>query len=495
MIGGHTLVVGRALLIAVVALGLGACSPGGPGPSATTPPGEASDAPSNPASATPAGQDGTDPAAVGRAFIEALAAGDTATAEAMEDATMRGAAPAAALGQLWEQMVAQFGAFGGLGDVTVAEQEPYMVATVGARFAKATVPLLVTVTDEGLVAGLHLGQPGPAASGSTSSSSPASPAPSEAASPAAYVNPEAFTETGMTVGAAPWALPGTLAMPNGGGPFPAVVLVAGSGAQDRDETIGPNKPLRDLAWGLASNGIAVLRYEKRTKVYQAEMAATASEITLREETTDDAIAAVDLLRATPGIDPARVFLAGHSLGGYLAPRIAASAPGHLAGIALLEANARPLQRLIEDQLAYLASDDGGADPQAKAMLEALPAQVALVESPDLSPSTPVSDLPLGIPAAYWLDLRGYDPTTTARDLSIPIFLTQGGRDYQVPPSELATWRAALAGRDGVTVREYPALNHLLLAGSGPSKPAEYSQPGHVAPEVVKDLAAWVTSVP
>jgi fermentation-respiration switch protein FrsA (DUF1100 family) len=125
------------------------------------------------------------------------------------------------------------------------------------------------------------------------------------------------------------------------------------------------------------------------------------------------------------------------------------------------------------------------------MLEALPAQIALVASPDLSPATPASQLPLGIPAAYWLDLRAYDPTATARGLPMPILVVQGGRDYQVPPSELVGWRTALEGREDTTIREYPALNHLLMAGTGPSRPAEYAQPGHVAPEVVADLATWV----
>ncbi|MCJ7711735.1 MAG: DUF3887 domain-containing protein, partial [Chloroflexi bacterium] len=361
-------VIGRALVVALVTLGLAACASGDPGPSATTASGDASAAPATPSGGT------TDPAAIGRAFIEALAAGDMTAAEAMEDATMRKAAPAAALGQLWGQILGQFGAYGGLGGVTLEEKPPYVTATVETHFLNAAVPLLVTVSGDGLVAGLHLGQPGPATSGSPSS---ASPEPSEGTSPAAYVDPEAFTETEVTVGAAPWALPGTLSMPRGDGPFPALVLVAGSGPQDRDETIGPNKPLRDVAWGLASSGIAVLRYEKRTKAHGAEMAVLAARLTVREETTDDAIAAVDLLRGTKGIDPERVFLAGHSLGGYLAPRIAAAAPGRLAGIALLEANASPLQRLIADQLAYLASDEGGADPQAGAMLEALPGTLSM----------------------------------------------------------------------------------------------------------------------
>ena len=187
---------------------------------------------------------------------------------------MRGAAPAAALTQLWGQLEEQFGAFTGVGDVAVKDAAPFVNATVTTSFANATVPLVVTVDAEGLVAGLHLGEPGPAASPPGGSAPrPRAPSPTPGGSPAAYVKPDAFTETEVTVGSAPWTLPGTLSMPKGNGPFPAVVLVAGSGPQDRDGTIGPNAPLRDLAWGLASNGIAVLRYDKRTKAHGTEMAA------------------------------------------------------------------------------------------------------------------------------------------------------------------------------------------------------------------------------
>ena len=476
------MVMGRMLLIAFVSLGVAACGAGVPTPS------QASTSSPEPS------RTGPDPAAIGLAFLQAIARGDTAAAEAMEDDAMRAAAPAASLGTLWGQIVGQFGALTGFGDVSTQAKAPFTIATVPVAFANATVPLLVAVDAAGRVSGLHLGTPVPIGSPGPSGSSSAPASPSVSPSPAAYVNPAAFTETEVTVGSAPWALPGTLSMPKGAGPFPAVVLVAGSGPQDRDETIGPNAPLRDLAWGLASSGIAVLRYDKRTKVHAADMAADIASVTVRQETTDDAVAAIDLLRKTPGVDAQHVFLAGHSLGGYLAPRIAAGVPGRLAGIALLEANSSPLASLIVDQFEYLASPEGGADPQAKAMLETVRTQAALAGSADLSPSTPASQLPLGVPAAYWLDLRGYDPTAVAKGLAIPIFISQGGRDYQVPPTELAAWRTALAGRDNVTIREYPALDHLLLAGTGPSRPAEYAVPGHVAPELVADLAAWIKGI-
>lgn len=390
---------------------------------------------------------------------------------------MRAAAPGATLGQLWAQLVAQYGAFQSIGGVTTTAQAPYTIAAVPTQFANSTVTLTVAVSSAGQVSGLHVAKVAPSAS-------------SPASSPAAYVNRAAFTEGSVTVGSAPWALPGTLSLPNGAGPFPAIVLVQGSGPNDRDETFGPNKPFRDLAWGLASAGIAVLRYDKRTFVYSAQMVADTS-ITVRQETTDDAIAAVTLLRKTPKVDPARVFLVGHSLGAYLAPRIAAQVPGQLAGIAMLEAPSTPLVQLILIQEQYLASLQGSPSPQVEQQLASLNAKVALAESPSLSPSTPASELPLNTPASYWLDLRTYHALTVGANLTIPMFFSQGGRDYQVPPSELQPWETALAGHSNATFKTYPAMDHLLLDGGGPATPAEYSVPGHVDAQLVADVAAWV----
>jgi len=455
------LVVLAGLVIAL--LMLAACSSSKPAATATP-------------TATPTPTLSPAPASIARSFLEAIVSGDYASAEAMENSAMSAAASAATLEQLFQESVTLYGAFQSMGEVTTASQPPYINVTVPMTFASATVAVIVTVDAESQVAGLHIG----------------TVTPSVTPTPADYVNPDAFTEGNVTVGSAPWALPGTLSMPKGTGPFPAVVLIAGSGPQDRDETIGPNKPLRYLAWGLATQGIAVLRYDKRTLVYGSQMAQL-SNITVKEEVTDDAIAAISLLRSTPNIDPNRVFLIGHSLGAYLAPRIAAEVPGQLAGIGMLETPSSTLLQLILMQTEYLASLQGNLTEQEQQQIDTLKQQVALAESPDLTPSTPASELPLGVPASYWLDLRTYDPLATAASLNIPMFFSQGGRDYQVPPSELGPWQTALAGKSDVTFKEYPSLDHLLFAGTGQSTPAEYTVPSHVAGEVVSDLAAWVLS--
>ena len=477
---GHVMPSRRPLVV-LVALLLAACGSGvatnAPASGSPSPAGAPSSAGSPSSGAASLSAPSGDPASIGAAFVAALARGDDASAEAMEDATMRAAAPGAALGKLWAQFVAQYGAFGGVGTVTTTAQAPYTIAAVETSFANSTVTLTVAISSGGQVSGLHVAKVVPSSS---------APAPS----PAAYVNPSGFTESAATVGSAPWALPGTLTLPTGTGPFAAVVLVQGSGPSDRDETIGPNKPFRDLAWGLASAGIAVLRYDKRTFVYGAQMAADPT-ITVRQETTDDAIAAVALLRRTPNVDLARIFLVGHSLGAYLAPRIASDDAGQLAGIAMLEAPTTPMAQLILIQSRYLASLQGSPSPQAQQQLVTLETQVALAQSAGLSPSTPASELPLNTPASYWLDLQAYRPVSVAAGLRISMFFSQGGRDYQVPPSELLPWQAALGGRTNVTFRTYPAMNHLLIDGSGPATPAEYSVAGHVDERLVADLATWV----
>src|SRR5206468_6047038 len=146
----------------------------------------------------------------------------------------------------------------------------------------------------------------------------AAPPPKEFAVPP-YAKPDSFVEESVTVGKdGEWPLPGTLTVPKGDGPFPAVILVHGSGPHDRDESIGPNKPFRDLAGGLASRGVAVLRYEKRTREHGAKMMAAAP-ITVKEEVLDDALAAVKLLRREKGVDAGRVYILGHSLATTKAP--------------------------------------------------------------------------------------------------------------------------------------------------------------------------------
>ncbi|MBM3289542.1 MAG: alpha/beta fold hydrolase, partial [Candidatus Hydrogenedentes bacterium] len=315
--------------------------------------------------------------------------------------------------------------------------------------------------------------------------------PAADAAPPPYVSRSRFDEREVHLGADPWQLPGTLSVPKGAGPFPAIVLVHGSGPQDRDETVGANKPFRDLAWGLASRGIAVLRYDKRTLHCAAKLQPLPLPFTVNEETVDDVTAAVTVLRATPEIDSARVFVLGHSLGGMLVPRIAKRTPD-AAGFAILAGTARPLEDVIIEQTNYIALLDGAKSMDEQKQIDAVQAEVNRIKALTQA-DTQNSALIFGVPASYWLDLRAYDPVAEADSIARPLLILQGQRDYQVTMTDFARWKSALGGRPNVTLKTYAALNHLFIAGAGASGPAEYAAPGHVAPKVIDDIAAWMNA--
>ena len=188
-------------------------------------------------------------------FINQLAAGEYEAATARFDDAMLKAAPAPALQQIWEQLLGQAGAYQQQLDASSEQVQDYTRINVTTQFEKAAVVIQVVFNEKGQISGLFF-----------KPAEDSQPAPAAYSAPS-YADPGAFTESEVTVGSGEWALPGTLSMPAGDGPFPAVVLVHGSGPNDQDETIGPNKPFKDLAWGLASQGIAVLRYDKRTKAH------------------------------------------------------------------------------------------------------------------------------------------------------------------------------------------------------------------------------------
>jgi hypothetical protein len=155
--------------------------------------------------------------------------------------------------------------------------------------------------------------------------------------------------------------------------------------------------------------------------------------------------------------------------------------------------ARPLEDLILEQIEYLSSLDGTVTAEEREELNKLQRQVARVKDPGLTSAVPADELPLGIAAVYWLDLRDYRPTETLQSLSIPVLILQGERDYQVTMEDFRLWEAALEGGDDVTFLSYPGLNHLFMTGEGAATPQEYFRPGNVDEQTVSDIARWLKS--
>lgn len=320
------------------------------------------------------------------------------------------------------------------------------------------------------------------------------PAPPESAAPTVAYDKTKMSEREITVGAEGYKLPGTLTLPkpavgSGARKVPCVILVHGSGPNDRDETIGPNKPFRYLAWGLAERGIAVVRYEKRTKAYGAAFVPAGRESDYDTEVVDDAVAIVEQVKALPEIAADSIYVLGHSLGGTLAPRIAERS-NELAGIILLAGLARPLEDALEEQFNYISSlTESSANTEAQ--LAELKQQIANVKKLGTDRFDDKIPLPLGQPRSYWLFANNYKPVAVAAKLKLPIFVLQGERDYQVTMEDFGLWRSGLLKSKNAYFKSYPKLNHLLQEGSGKSTPFEYNHASPVPAYVMNDIASFV----
>jgi dienelactone hydrolase len=294
----------------------------------------------------------------------------------------------------------------------------------------------------------------------------------------------------VEVGSPP--LPGTLTLPDGQGPFPSVVLLSGSGPNDQDETIGPNKPFRDIALGLAARGVASIRYDKRTHAYPQSFSTSGTPI---DEYVPDALAAISLLERRPETDPRRIFVLGHSQGGTYAPLVAQRAP-QVAGVILAAAGVEHLGAAMLRQMRYLATLPGQTGAGASAQLPQIERLVAVIDDATaLQKVSSGTNLLGGAGPAYFLAGLRYDPIATARALPQPLLLLQGGRDYQVTvPDDFAVLLKGLKGRDGVNAVQFAQANHLFINGSGAPNPDEYQNAGHVAPAVIAAIATWVKEV-
>lgn len=407
-------------------------------------------------------------------FIGLLFAGDFTSAAGKFDDQMKIALNEAKLQETWINTIKEAGTLIQLNAPKTSEVESYRIVTIPCSFQRSIIEVQITFNKEGQISGLNF-----------------IPTSMEYHAPD-YVDKSAFSEVEVTIGEGKWALPGTLTLPDGSGPFPGLVLVHGSGPNDRDETIGPNKIFKDIAWGLASKGIAVLRYDKRTFIHAKQLTPDlVDKMTAKEEVTDDALLAADLMRKTEGIDPKRIFLLGHSLGATLAPRISQQ-DTELAGIIIMAGMTRSIEEAILDQFTYLYNLGGNITPQQQAELDDLKNKVDKLKDPEFIENISRHDLPLAMPVAYWKDLHNYDPAKTVKTLDTNILVLQGRRDYQVLESkDFKGWKDALNHKENAILKVFPELNHLFIAGEGKSSPQEYMVESHVEKEVIDYIVEWI----
>lgn len=437
-----------------------------------------------------------------RAALQAFTHGEYADVPAHFAPTIASAVTADKLQTAWQQIEAAVGPLQKVGELaprTVGGQDA-LVAPI--RFAKGELDALVACDAHDQLTTFRIVPPSMVESSSAPSVAEVAMARLIAVTRAnehaphepvkAALGPDGIRVTPLAVPSPFGPLPGALTLPSGKGPFPAVVLVQGSGSSDMDETIGPNKPFRDIAAGLARAGIASLRYDKRAFVYGPEVAANAK-FTVDEEVTDDALTALRLLAQQHSIDPRRVFVLGHSEGAMLVPRIVKRDP-RVAGGIMLAAPARPLLAVLAGQVRGQGAKAGESKAAVAANIMAIESEQALLDKAD--PRHPPEGEFNHAPQTWWLSLHDYHPVAVARSLSRPLLILQGGSDFQVSPKlDFYKWKQVLAGKSNVTFHLYPGLSHLFRPAGKTGTVEDYLKPGATDPQVIRDIANWIKAQP
>ncbi len=415
-------------------------------------------------------------------FLDALMRGDEQDAlYAQLDEAMQQAIPPADFAALWPQVSALGGGFVAYaGDTQVTVSGGYTVLTQALDMQAMDLLCILSLSDEGKISGLRF-------------TPTVLPQPSTV--PEAEDAP--YTEEEVTIGEAPWQLPGTLTLPaHASAPVPAVVLVHGSGPSDRDETMGVVKPFRDLAHELARRGIAVLRYDKRTLVYGAAMAGDAT-LTVEQETIQDAIAAGGLLQSDPRVEAERVYLLGHSLGAMLAPRIAQESEGLFAGLILANGTNLPLEDIIlrQNETAVMTLPAGTQRGTALAQIAELRALAERIPQMDETEAQRTEFF--GVSAFYFREMAQHPaPAEILRALAKPTLLINGERDFQITVSEgREQWAQALDLSAPWLRCLWADVNHALMRPEVPEgmagTAAEYYLESTVDAEVIEAIAAFI----
>jgi hypothetical protein len=381
--------------------------------------------------------------------------------------TAAGTDAEAALESYWWGLRGQYGEPVAVDELTVGDD----TATVTFGFENGTEAATLALADEGV---------------SDFGFSPAYERP-------AYADEDAIVEREVTVDAGDVALDGLLAVPREGTPAPGVVLVHGDGVHDPDGTVGNTKLMRDLAWGLASGGVASLRYENRLAAHDVAEDA----LTLDGVVTDDAVAAVDRLAESDDVRADSLFVVGHSLGGTCAPRVA-DRHGGLAGVVNLDGS--PDQILPPDHadvIRYEYAIDGDLDEEQSARLADDRDTLRRIAAGEFDDDETL----MGRPGRWHRSLLDYDPVSTACDLDVPTFvLTAFGADEETQPELAAfvrsaheTWLDADLPA-GSRVERYTNVDHYLQSITPPASPPVLYFGGTVAEKCVDDVSEWLRDV-
>lgn len=293
-----------------------------------------------------------------------------------------------------------------------------------------------------------------------------------------------------------YPLKGLLTLPNDcSTPVPGVIFIHGSGSSNMDERVGKLTPFKDLAEGLATHGIASVRYDKRSFAHGFKMLRDKSlTITVREETIEDAVLAAEMLRGDARIDSKNIFIVGHSMGGMLAPRIDAEG-GNFAGIIIMAGSPRKLEEIMMDQNEAVKADGKGllrwiVTTQVKKLAKLFEGLYEMTDE-----EAKKKKVGGGTTLYYYKEMGEHPASDYLLASEKPVLIMQGERDVQATAAvDFKAYQALLANRPNVTFKLYSGLNHAFVPAiydSVKKAKQEFGKERHIGEAVITDIADWI----
>lgn len=377
------------------------------------------------------------------------------------------------LEEVWKQLTANSGKYIAIDDIKIEDIDDGIKESGTLRFEGVAVKMLLSQNSKKKISGLYVTQLGYQLASYAK----------ELSTGKKYIDFKSDTLT----------LSGELVIPIDCNNCPVAVLVHGSGPNDKDETIGPNKVFYDLAMGLARNGVATFRYDKRFRIYPNLMT---QQFDLYDETIDDAIAALTALQEDTSLSFGKYTMLGHSLGAYALPLIADSLDSKLDAAILFSANARRLEDLIEHQMNYLTNFDGEITDEEEEIIINNTARAQNIRDGNYTDSTSAEVLLAYWPGTFWKSIGSYDPVEMVKhNDSLPFLILQGEKDYQITMTDFAIWKDAVSTKPNVTMQSFPGLTHLFTPTDAErGSPQDYFAPNNVSEEVINVIAEWLNGL-
>jgi dienelactone hydrolase len=329
----------------------------------------------------------------------------------------------------WDVLEMSYGSVQTVGEPSISTRDKLAIAVTAIQFERRKVGVKLVFNQKAEISGLFLVPP-----------TPIYQTPD-------YVNPFTFYEYKKSFTQAKLTINGMLTVPKKEGKYPLLIIVGGTAVGDKDLSIGPNKVYKDIAWGLADNGVAVYRYDKRNFVPEKD----ALKYTVKEEYLLGLKLAIEQLKKLPEIDSNHIIVLGHSESAYLIP--------------YFEKNIASVQSYIAIGAPYDYKAIALSDPK----------------------------LPL-VSAALTSSLQSNGPAQTLQTkLPQKILFIQGGRDAHVGAAEMEKWKKLSNEQNKLdyTFSVYPKLNHIAIEGEGAALPTDYEKPGNVPYEVILKMASFI----